>query len=494
MTEPRVTRKKITDYRPDPSNANLSSERGHRIIDDSVSQDGAGRSGLADKNGVIIAGNQTLNAMVENGIEDVVEIRTTGKEWVIVVREDADVNDPDPNNLARRMAYRDNRSQELSLNWNPEQLLADLNTGVKLDNLFTSDELAELLARVTEDGVPSGDPGAAIDRASELRDKYGVEHGQLWQVGRHRILCGDAYSEADRARLLDGKTPDMLHIDPPYGINIVKPLNGSDSAAVGGAKPFGSTGETQRKGISAVAFRNSADHAGRGHVQHGQPSKNQWAKNHPEYMVIKGDNPSVGSANTPHAKGALSVANEYPLMKGDNVGRGNPANIIQSNLYPVIEGDDRPFDPTVFVDLAPIVIMWGANYYADKLPNKSCWICWDKREDITRNNFADGELAWTNMDKPMRIFHHLWNGLHKGSQHGERRTHPTEKPVALFAEIGKMYADKGLWLDLFGGTGAQVVAAEQTGATCYLNEIEPLYVATILERLAIIGLSPERLS
>lgn len=313
-----------------------------------------------------------------------------------------------------------------------DTLLQQVNTdNAALQSLLS--ELAEAQGVVDFDETPPGDPGAAIDRATELRDKYGVERNQVWIVGRHRIMCGDAYSETDRARLLNDKTPDMLHIDPPYGINIVKPENGSLSAADGGAKAFGSTGETKRKGISAVAFRNGTD----------------------------------------------------------NIGRVAPANIIQSNLYPVIQGDDRPFDPSVFIDLAPMVIMWGANYYADKLPSRACWICWDKREDITRNNFADGELAWTNQNSPMRIFYHLWNGLHKGSQHGERRTHPTEKPVALFAEIGKSYADQGVWLDLFAGTGAQVVAAEQTGATCYANEIEPLYIATILERLSQMGLTPE---
>ena len=84
------------------------------------------------------------------------------------------------------------------------------------------------------------------------------------------------------------------------------------------------------------------------------------------------------------------------------------------------------------------------------------------------------------------------SGLHKGSQWGEARMHPTEKPVALFEEIGKMYASGGLWVDLFAGSGAQLVAAERSGATCYAMEIEVLYVATILQRLSNMGVAPER--
>lgn len=326
-----------------------------------------------------------------------------------------------------------------------ESLLSEVNASF--------DDLGDLIADVhgnydEPEAEPPGDPGAAIDRAEELQKQYGVERGQVWLLGRHRVMCGSSYDSEHITRLLDGKKPDMLHTDPPYGINIVKPRNGLGSADSGGAKVFGSTGETHRKGVSAVAERNS------GKVGGG-----------------RGDEASL------HAR--------------PNVGRGDPANIIQSNLYPVIEGDDTPFEPAQFLDFALVVIMWGANYYADKLPPQACWIVWDKRENITRNNFADCELAWTNQGSPARIFYHLWNGLHKGSQNGERRTHPTEKPVALFEEIGKLYADKGLWVDLFAGTGAQIVAAERSGATCYAMEYEPMYVATILDRLAKMGVTPQ---
>lgn len=320
----------------------------------------------------------------------------------------------------------------------------------------TDERLRELLATLASEG-PGGDPGAALERAEALQAKYNVQRGQVWELGRHRVMCGDAYSAEDRKTILGDSSPSMLHIDPPYGISIVQPRNGATAAAIGGSKPFGGTSGTQRK--TGAAERSAR--AERGHVQHGKPSKRQLAQSN-EYLVIKGDTPALPTV---------------PVGSG---------NIVQSNLYPVIQGDDRPFDPAAFLGLAPVVIMWGANYFADKLPSSSCWIVWDKREDITRNTFADCELAWCNLDKPARLFHHLWNGLHKGSQHGQRRTHPTEKPVALFEEIGKMLCPAGVWLDVFAGTGAQLIAAERLpDVRCFANEIEPIYVATILERWAV---------
>ena len=341
-----------------------------------------------------------------------------------------------------------------------------------LGNLYEREELLEWGFEPEELGLfgdddegPGGDPGAQLERAEALKEKFGVVRGQLWQLGRHRLMCADAYSEQDRQTLLGDSIPAMLHIDPPYGISIVQPRNGATAADSGGSKPFtGGTSGTERK--SGAAFRSTR--AGRVHVQHGKPSKNQLAQSN-EYLVMKGDT---------KAEPTVPVGS---------------ANIVQSNLYPVIQGDDRPFDPVAFLNLAPITIMWGANYYADKLPASSCWIVWDKREDITRNTFADCELAWTNQAKPARLFHHLWNGLHKGSQHGERRTHPTEKPTALFEEIGGMFCPSGVWLDVFAGTGAQIIAAERMpDVQCFAMEIEPLYVATILERWSVMtGGTPE---
>lgn len=420
--------RKVKDFKPATKNSNLHTARGMGMIDTSMRTDGYGDPMLAAADGEMISGSARLEtaALVFGTDVEPIVVHSNGDRPIIHVRDDI------PNaydKRAQRLALAANRSAEVDLAWDVS-VIAGFDADV-IGDLWTPAELSDL-GQQWADGqkeVPGGDPGAQLNRAEELREQYQVTRGQIWQLGRHRVGCLDAYSEADRWALLDGATPQMLHIDPPYGINIVQPRKNATAAAIGGSKPFtGGTSGTERK--SGAAERSA--HAERGHVQHGAPSKNQ---------------------------------------------------IIQSNLYPVIEGDDRPFDPTLFLGLASIVIMWGGNYFAPALPVSSCWIAWDKREDITRNNFADCELAWTNLDKPARLFHHLWNGLHKGSQYGERRTHPTEKPVALFEEIGRMFCPTGIWLDLFAGTGAQLIAAERIPEVrCLACEIEPLYVATLLER------------
>ena len=127
---------------------------------------------------------------------------------------------------------------------------------------------------------------------------------------------------------------------------------------------------------------------------------------------------------------------------------------------------------------------WGANNYANALPPTTCWIVWDKRDDQTSNNFADAELAWSNHKSAVRIFRHLWNGLMKASERGERRVHPTQKPVALAAWCFERYGKEGdIILDPFLGSGISVIAAEQMhNRRVYGCELSPEYVAVVIQR------------
>lgn len=75
---------------------------------------------------------------------------------------------------------------------------------------------------------------------------------------------------------------------------------------------------------------------------------------------------------------------------------------------------------------ASTAIIWGGNYFG--LPASSKWLVWDK---LNSGDFADCELAWTNLPGAVRIFRHMWNGMLRDSERASPRVHPTQKPVAL---------------------------------------------------------------
>lgn len=125
-------------------------------------------------------------------------------------------------------------------------------------------------------------------------------------------------------------------------------------------------------------------------------------------------------------------------------------------------------------------IWWGGNYYANMLPPSSCWLVWDKENT---GNFADCELAWCSERSAVRIFRHMWNGLMKASEKGQRRVHPTQKPIALAAWAFDKYGAAGdIILDPFCGSGMSVIAGERIKRNVYALEMSADYCDVILRR------------
>jgi site-specific DNA-methyltransferase (adenine-specific) len=131
----------------------------------------------------------------------------------------------------------------------------------------------------------------------------------------------------------------------------------------------------------------------------------------------------------------------------------------------LVIGDEAPFDPGHLLEIAPTVVLWGGNHFADKLPPSSCWLVWDKRCGTTRNDFADCELAWTNIRRPARLISHLWNGMLKDSERGHPRVHPTQKPVAVmeWAINEARISPAATICDPYMGSGTTGVAAVKGG-------------------------------
>lgn len=123
-------------------------------------------------------------------------------------------------------------------------------------------------------------------------------------------------------------------------------------------------------------------------------------------------------------------------------------------------------------------IIFGGNYYP--LPPARCWLVWDKE---ATGNFADCELAWTNLDKTVRRIRHLWNGFMRAGRE-IRGDHPSQKPIAVMKWcIGHLPGSAKTILDPFMGSGTTGVAAVQMGRDFIGIEREKHYFEMALRRI-----------
>lgn len=180
----------IKELKFDPQNANRGTERGNQALEESLQRYGAGRSVLADKNGVIIAGNKTVEKAGEVGIEDAVFVHTQGDQLVVVVRDDLDLStDPE----ARAMAIADNRVGELDLNWNIEALVDSAKDLETLEPFFYQEEIDNLLASAGQidldpdkkQQVQSINTGASIVL---LSFKFGLDEFKMRQDDINKVI------------------------------------------------------------------------------------------------------------------------------------------------------------------------------------------------------------------------------------------------------------------------------------------------------------------
>ena len=172
--------------------------------------------------------------------------------------------------------------------------------------------------------------------------------------------------------------------------------------------------------------------------------------------------------------------------KGD---RSNRGGITQGNKLKDFKDDTIDYAVEAYQIIEGILkiqrqVWWGANYYCHVLPQSNNWFVWDKRvEEKQKNTQSDCELAWVKSKwSSVRIFRHLWKGLIKGSEHGQKRVHPTQKPVALAEWSFDYFKEVNSVIDLFGGSGSTLIACEKTNRKCFMMEFEPHYCDVIIKR------------
>lgn len=184
----------------DAHNYRIHDEKNLKLIKRSLKKLGAGRSILIDADGEIIAGNATFKTAQELGIP-VEVIKTDGTKVVALQRTDLHTHD----RKRKEMALMDNTTSDKP-NWDYEEISTD----------FSADELPELgledlpnftadNAEVVEDEVPED---------VETRCKK----GDIWQLGDHRLMCGDSTVITDVEKLMQGAKADCFLTDPPYNV------------------------------------------------------------------------------------------------------------------------------------------------------------------------------------------------------------------------------------------------------------------------------------
>jgi len=165
--------------------------------------------------------------------------------------------------------------------------------------------------------------------------------------------------------------------------------------------------------------------------------------------------------------------------KGKNISR-NGYGLAEAKDYGSKDWDNKITQEEIDYcrKIARRQIIFGGNYY--DLPPTSCWLVWDKMNG--ENDFADCELAWTNLKKAVRRIQWMWNGMiRKGD---DVREHPTQKPVGVMKWcISHLPEDTETILDPFMGSGSTGVAAVQMGRKFIGIELDPDYFDIACKRI-----------
>lgn len=157
---------------------------------------------VVDDQGIVLGGNMRLQALKSLGYKDIpdewikkVSELTPEQKQEFIIKDNAGFGEWDWDCLANE--------------WS-DLPLSDWGVDIPDDWTGNGHRLEEDESAVAE----------MIDKAAELQEKWKVQRGQLWEIGKHRLLCGDCTNLDDIKRLLNGETPDAVVTDPPYGVGI----------------------------------------------------------------------------------------------------------------------------------------------------------------------------------------------------------------------------------------------------------------------------------
>jgi DNA modification methylase len=397
----------VESLRPYSGNARQHSKRQIQQIARSIERFGFTNPVLVSDDHQVLAGHGRVAAAKLLGMKTVPTVRLsymTAAERRAYVLAD--------NKLALNSGWdRDMLAIEL-------QGLIDLNFDVEV----TGFSLAEVDIVLEEAAESSPDtPSGPEDEIPRVEDRAVTRAGDLWMVGRHKVLCGDAREESDYAKLLNDETVDLIFTDPPYNVPIDGNVCGSGRVR---HREF-AMGAGEMSSPEFTAFLSRTLWAAAGHCRDGAIAFTCMDWRHMGELLVAG-------------KEVFSELKNLCIWNKTNAGMG-----------------------TFYRSKHELIFVFKVGSAAHT------------------NTFGLGDTGRYRTN----VWDYPGISSLGANRSQELAMHPTVKPVALVADAIKDCSKRGdLVLDPFGGSGTTLIAAEKTGRGARLIEFDPAYCDTILKR------------
>jgi len=386
-----------------------------------------------ERTGNVVGGHQRLKILLD-----------LGYELVDVVIVDLDAEKEKALNLALNKMGGDWDTEMLA------SLLAELSdAGIDMELTgFSDEEILELIGKDGDEGEIVEDDFDAAGEAEKIAEPI-TKPGDIWILGRHRLMCGDSTKSEDMRRLMDGQLADMIFTDPPYNVAYE-----------------GKTADRLR-----IQNDSMKDHEFHNFLYQAYKCMFEVTKPGGAIYVAHADSEGVNFRSAMieagwllkqcliWAKNSLVLGRQdyhwrhEPILYGWKPGaahkwyggRKQDTIIEDKHGVTIVEKDGRHL----------ITIQNGIHTLVLSVPSYQVEYASDDA----------GTTLW-RIERPQR-----------------NSEHPTMKPVALVARAILNSSQTGeIVLDPFGGSGTTLIAAEQTGRRAYLMELDPKYADVIVRR------------
>lgn len=359
-------KRKINELVPYEHNPRQLTDKQHKDLESSLKKFDLVEIPAINTDGTILAGHQRLAIMQQLGRGN----------------EEIDVRVPDKKLTDKQVKEYNIRSNKNTGEWDWDILA----------NSFELDDLQEWGFDAKDLSLGFPEQEVEEDEAPEVAEgEPDSKLGEVYELGRHRLMCGDATKKEDVEKLMDGQNADMVFTDPPYGVDYVSRVDKDRRKPWGGITNDDLKDETLRDFLydTLIGFKNVPMYV-----------CCNW-QSYPDFYL------------------ALGRPNNVIVWDKGSIGLGS--------------GYRQQYE---------LITFYGV------LDHNSESNIWNFKRD-TKQDY----------------------------------NHPTQKPLAISARAMKNSSNKDdIVLDLFGGSGSTLIAAEQTGRTCYMMELDPKYCDVIRKR------------